>query len=457
LRFDKLVNATLRNDFLPAIDQIKKKPSLYGKQSELLFYMDIGMLYQYANMYDSSNRYLLRAAEVYDELFSRSITNEAASVLINDNVRPYRSKPYELVMLHQCIGFNFLAQNNVDDALVETRRTQLLFNEWERKARNDEKYTNDAMFHYISSILYESKSETSDAMISLYKSVEAFKKGPLILPSQIGDYAYYMFLMNNRESDNKALNLIASTSKEQVHGLVNEQSEIIVVGYAGRGPALDESIWWGTYVKDGMLILYHKEPDGSQTSMTLPAPSLPENELRNAEKGKKTKSGTTFHVKIALPGVKKIASETDVFSVNCSGTSQPVKTIVINDIERQAEKFIEDTKGATLARTIARVVLRTIAAEKAKENIRTDNGIANLLLNIGTDILTDQMEKADTRSCFLLPKTVQIARIPVKAGGTYSVDVAALSKSDVVLNSKTFSGITVGENEKKFIFYSSFK
>ena len=385
LRFDKLVNATLNNDFLPAIEQIKSKPGLYGKTSELLYNMDIGMLYQYASMYDSSNKYLLRAAEIYDELFTRSVTNEAAAVLLNDNVRPYRSKPYELVMLHQCISFNFIAQQNIEDALVETRRTQLLFNEWERKARDDEKYTNDAMFHYLSSILYDSKNETSDAMISLYKSIEAFKKGPLTLPSQINDYAYYMFLMNNRESDNKGLNLVASIPKEQVQGVANEQSEIIVVGYAGRSPSLDESIWWGTYVKDGLLILYHKEPDGKDAVMTLPAPSLPENELKNAEKGQKTKSGTTFHVKISLPGVKKIVSETEVFSVNCSGASQPVKTIVINDLEKQAEKFIEDTKGATLARTIVRVVLRTIAAEKAKENIKTDNGIANLLLNIGTD------------------------------------------------------------------------
>ncbi len=179
LRYEKLANATLNNQFLPAIKQIQSKPGLYSKTNEFLYNMDIGMLYHYAEMYDSSNAYLLRAADIYEELFTRSVTNEAAAVLLNDNVRPYRSKPYELVMLHQIIGFNYLAKQNVEDAMVETRRTQLLFNEWERKARNDEKYTNDAMFHYLSSILYDSKRETSDAMISLYKSVQAYQKVPL--------------------------------------------------------------------------------------------------------------------------------------------------------------------------------------------------------------------------------------------------------------------------------------
>lgn len=456
-RLEKLVNATMNNEFLPAIQKIKSNPNLYGKNSELLYYMDIGMLYHFAEMYDSSNRYLLHAAEIYDQLFSRSVSNEAAAVLINDNVRPYRSKPYELVTMHQFIGFNYLGKTNVEDALVETRRTQLLFNEWERKARKEEKYTNDPMFHYVSSILYDSKRETSDAMISLFKSVEAYKKGPLALPPQINDYAYHMFQMNNRESDCKLLNLSTTVPKESVPGLANEQSEIIVIGYAGRGPALAENMWWGTYVKDGMLILHHKEADGKEATMALPAPPLPEEELVKAEKGEKTKSGTTFHLKVALPGVKKYSSQTDCFSAHCSGTSQPVKSYIINDLEKQTEKYLEDTKGVTVARTIVRVVLRTIAAEKAKARMQNENGLVNLLLNVGTDLITDQMEKADTRTCFLLPKTIQIARIPVKAGGTYSVDVAALDKSGAILSSKTFSGISVGDSEKKFIFYSSFK
>jgi len=456
LRYENLVNSTLRNDFLPAIDHIKSKPSLYGKTSELLYYMDIGTLYHYAQNYDSSNRYLLRAADIYDELFARSITNEAAAILINDNVRPYRSKPYELVMLHQLIGLNYCAQQNIDDALVETRRTQLLFNEWERKARDDEKYTNDPMFHYVSSILYDAKRETSDAMISLYKSVNAFKKGPLVLPEKINNEAWQLFTVNNRDDDKSLLKLHAPVNGT-TENIANGQSEIVVIGYAGRGPALEETVWWGTYVKDGLLVLHYRAPNGVVETMTLPAPSLPENELRNSEKGKKTKSGTTFHIKFAIPSIKTVSSETESFSIKCSDVPDPVQTVVINDFDKQLEKYLDNSRVSTVTRTVVRVVLRTIAAEKTKETMQTDNALANLLLNVGTDILTDQMEQADTRTCFLLPRTVQIARIPVKAGGTYTVDIAALNHSGQIIGTKKIDGITVGDNEKRVVFYQSFK
>lgn len=457
LRLEKLSECTLNNDFVPAAESIKKNPKLYGKTNEFLFNMDIGTLYHYAGYSDSSNAYLLKASAILDELYARSITNEAAAVMVNDNIRPYRSKPYEIVMMHQFLSSNYLANGNIEGALVEARQVQLHFDEWNRKnGKKEEKYQSDGMFNYLSSIVYDAADETSDAMISLYDAVKAFQAGPVLLPGEIRDRAYYMFQMNDRAEDIKLLNLSASVSKSDIPGLENNASEIIFIGYAGRGPVLSEQSWWGTWVKDGLLVVQHTNEKGETETMSLAAPSLPAGELKKAAKGEKTASGTTLHIKFALPAVKTVPSQTDRFSISCSGYSKPVTSIIINDLDKQAQKQLDDTKNTTLLRTVVRVVLRTIAAEKAKEKMQTGSTAANLLLNIGTDILADQLEKADTRSCFLLPKTVQIARIAV-APGTYTVDVAALGKTGVTLSNKTFSNVTVGNHEKKFVFYSSFK
>jgi hypothetical protein len=456
LRQDNLASAIISGDYLTAIKSIQKKPQLYGKLNQFLYNMDIGVLYHYARLYDSSNTYLLGAADIYQELFARSVTNEAAAVLINDNIRPYRSRPYELSMLHQLIAFNYLAKGNNDDALVETRSAQLLFNEWERKDKRGTKYTNDPMFHYTSSIAYDAAGEFDNAMISLYKAVEAFQNGPLKLPEPIRNYAYYQFKRNDRESDNTLLKLTATQPQASVDGVGNELSEIILIGYAGRGPALDEKTWWGTWVKDGLLIINHTDDNGKVETMTLPAPPLPEQELRKAEKGEKTKSGTTFHVKFALPGIKEFPSQTDHFIARCENAGKKVESIVINDLDKQLEKNLEDTRAATVTRTVIRVVLRTIAAEKAKKEIQTNNSMANLLLNVGTDILADQLEHADARNCFLIPKQVHIARIPVKPG-TWSVTADAVDVRGAVIGTKSFDSLAVKRGEKKFVFYSSLK
>lgn len=417
--------------------------------------MDLGTLYHYSGMYDSSNRYLLRAADIYDQLFTRSITNEALSLLTNDNIRPYRSKPFEITMLHQMIAFNYCAMQNVEDALVETRKMQLYFNEWERKAGTDDGiYTNDPMFHFVSSILYDAKGEYSDAMISLYKSVSAFNSGPIALPARLNDYAWNMFALNNRDNDKNLLNL-KSPSPDATSKFTNNETEIIVVLFGGRGPVLDETVWWGTYVRDGVLILHYRNPYGVTETVTWPAPPLPESELVKAENGQKTASGTTFHLKIAVPALKTIESATTSFSVKCSSHQTSFQSMVINDFDSQMNHFLENSKKSTITRTVIRAVLRTIAAERTKKKLQTDSPLANLLVNIGTDVLTDQLEKADTRNCFFLPKTVQIVRIPVKAGVMQSIDINALDKQGTVINNKKITGLTLAQNEKRFVFYSS--
>jgi hypothetical protein len=456
LRQDNLSNSILSGDYLSIINKIQKKPQLYGKLNQILYNMDIGILFHYAQSYDSSNVYLLRAADIFHDLFARSVTNEAAAVITNDNIRPYRSRPYELAMLHQLIAFNFLAKGDNDEALVETRSAQLLFNEWERKDKSGSKYTNDPMFHYTSSISYDAAGEFDNAMISLYKAIEAFQHGPLILPETIKNYAFYQFKKNDRENDNNILKLSASKPESSVDGIGNELSEIILIGYAGRGPALHENTWWGTWVKDGLLIVNHTDVNGRVETITLPAPSLPEQELRNAEKGDKTKSGTTFHIKFALPAIESFHSETDHFIARCDKLGKKIESVVINDFNKQLEKNLEDTRAATMTRTVIRVVLRTIAAEKAKNEIQTNNAMANLLLNVGTDILADQLEHADARNCFLVPKQVHIARIPVKPGN-YSISVDAVGARGEVIGTKTFDSLIVKRNEKKYIFYPSFR
>jgi hypothetical protein len=453
LRLDKLGDVVRNGDYLTAIEVIKKNPKMYGKASSFLYYMDIGVLFHYAGLYDSSTVYLQKAADIHHDLFARSVTNEAAAVMVNDLVRPYRSKPFEIVLMHQIIALNYLVQGKTDEALVETRRVQLLFDEWERKDRSGAKYSSDPMFHLLSSIAYDAVGEFDNASISLFKSVQAFQSGPLQLPSRIKDYAYYQLLLNDRASDVQLLNLKAELPQSDIPELGNNRSEIVIIGYCGKGPALDENVWSGTYVKDGYLVLNHTAPDGSVETISTPAPPLPETQKKD---GEKTSSGTTFHIKFALPAMKVSPSKTGSFSVRCSGMDQVYKSIVINDLEKQLQKYLMDTKSATVARTAIRVVLRTIAAQKAKASMQTDNPLANLLLNVGTDVLTDQLERAETRSCFLIPQTVQIVRIPVNPG-TYTLDVAAHEKSGAVINSRQFTNITVKAREKKFLIFSSFK
>ncbi|KMQ52896.1 putative lipoprotein [Chitinispirillum alkaliphilum] len=453
LRQDKISDAVAEGDFLTAISLIRENDNLYGRNNEFLYNMDIGVLFHYAGKFDSSNTYLMRAADVYDELFARSVTNEAAAILVNDNIRPYRSKPYEIVHLHMFAALNFMAMGRVDDALVETRRMQLHFNEWERRDRSGNRYTNDGMFHLISSIIYEQAGEIDNSLISLFKSVQAYQNGPVPLPSVVRDYAYTKLVTYDRAADTARLNITAPEGNS-VWELNPRGSEIVVVSYAGRGPVLRETVWAGTYVKDGLLVLRYTDPNGNTEVITTHAPALPQSEYEKANQGQPTRSGTTFRIKVALPMVSTSTSRVAHFTAD-PGTGNAKRSVVVSDIDLLARDYHQDNWNATLSRTVVRVILRTIAAERTKAQMRTDNPVLNLLLNLGTDVVTDQMERADVRNCFLLPQTIHLTRIPVDTG-THSVTVKAYDRNGNVIRSKNIDDITVRRGERRFVFNHSF-
>jgi hypothetical protein len=87
--------------------------------------------------------------------------------------------------------------------------------------------------------------------------------------------------------------------------------------------------------------------------------------------------------------------------------------------------------------------------------VRTDNALLNLLVSLGTDLLADQLEQADVRLWFLLPRTLEVARIPAPAG-RHVVQVAAENADGKVLRTETRE-VVVRPGGKTFVFFNSLK
>lgn len=453
-RIDLLSEAASKGEYLEGIKSIRNSPKLYGNLNQFLYWFDQGVLFHYAGEYDSSLLHLERAEKVLDDLYARSVLNEAASLLTNDNLRPYRSRRYEQIILHQLLSFDYLAKEELDESLVETRKVQLVFDRFKSKDGKKDKYNDDGMSHYLSSIVYDAQRERDNAAISLYKSVLAYRNGPVPLPDEVKNLAYYRFQQDGREDDIAELNLTPAFSREYLPGVNASQAEVIIIGHAGMGPVLEETLFWGTYVVGGVVSVYYRNPYGDTVLVVLPAPPLPEKEVEKLEAGEKTKVGTTFHIKFALPSVKTRESKTIRFSAWLKDGSFNIPGIVLTDTDRLLEQDLSDNFNVTLLRTVVRVVLRTIAAQRTKSNMTTESPLLNLILNVGTDVLADQLEKADTRLSFLLPKKVHIMRIPVEPG-SHTVLADAIDKNGHVVNSMVWEEIKVGDGEKRFLFFPS--
>ncbi|MBD3421290.1 MAG: hypothetical protein GF398_14335 [Chitinivibrionales bacterium] len=456
-RIRLLSESAADGDYYAAIKKIRNEKEVYGKINRLLYYYDQGLLFHYMGAFDSSTVYLAETEQIASELYTRSISNEAASLLINDNIRPYRGWRYEIMLLHQLIALNYLAKGLGDEALVESRKLQLVIDAYRQEDKGKDKYHDNGMVHYLSSIAYDMVDEIDNRAISLYKSVSAYHASPLPLPRLVGDEAHTVLLATGRDDDIRELGLGDPDVDSLAENFNDDESEIILVGLAGKAPVLGENVAWGTYIVDGLLILHYRNAEGDMALMRLPAPPLPETEeerkaRKEGKKPKKVKSGQTIHVKFAYPSVVSRDAETQRFSLSIDNLDKRATSEMLTDTDVLLRKELEDNRLKIFTRTAIRVVLRTINAQKLKAELATESAAANLLINLGTDALAGQLEKADTRNCFLLPRTVQIARLTVEPG-MHNVTALALKSNGGEIERKLWKDVEIGPGEKKFLFY----
>lgn len=98
-----------------------------GIGDDLLRLQFRGLAAHYAGQPEASSRALEAAAYMAEERYTRSLTNEALSLLTNDRIRPYRPGRIERLLIHHYGALNYLSAGDAEEAAVEARRlAQLL-------------------------------------------------------------------------------------------------------------------------------------------------------------------------------------------------------------------------------------------------------------------------------------------------------------------------------------------
>jgi len=443
-RYEALAPVFEHNGCEAAIAEVQKQQEdLYGEKSEFLYYFDLGVLYHYNGNYKESAANLDKADKIYDDLYTRSVTNEAAAIVTNDNIRPYRARPFEVLVLHELQILNYLAQKNIDGALVEVNRAQKAMTELYQK--DNDKTNDNGFLRYLSAIVYEMAGEPDEAAIAYYKTVRAYNENILNLPKEVREFIIESLKRTDREDDLKALKLDSETETAKAKAVHDLGQEIIVIGYAGHGPILTELRMSGTYVNGGLLNLtYNDSKTGKVQSTTVGAPPVAG-----------ASNGETFHIAFALPEAHSFKSKVQRFNVSVDNKAG-FRPEMVMALDKELEMNLKDDFATTMTRTAIRVVLRTIASQAAKQAMKSDNTLLNLFTSISTDIAQDQMEKADLRIGLFLPNSFQMTRIPVEPG-SHEVSVAAEAGDGSTVKVFNFGSVPVKKGEKKFIFVPAIK
>jgi uncharacterized protein len=368
-----------------AINGVVSHRAAYGDKSTVLYNMDLGLLYHYAGMSDSSTVHLLAAEQEIEELYTKSITLGALSFVLNDNILPYDGEDFERVMLNVFLALNFAEKGLQDEALVEARKVDLKMRAFAQKYEGKNTYQEDALARYLAGALYESSGEINDAFISYRKAYDAYETYAKLFATKVPP-----FLLNDLVRTAGKLGFTDEADKFRALGgsdgatTSTGTGSLLLVTYAGKSPIKTE---------------IHSNVSVADTA------------------------GIIHTFQIALPKftprmVGTRSYSIDVLKASDSTLAAADRTHLAENITAIASQSLDDRLALVYLKSGGRAVLKFLAAEKAKEKIRekNENALVNILSSLAIDLAVGATESADVRSWRTLPAQVQLSRIELPPG-----------------------------------------
>lgn len=377
------------NRFDMAAKVVEDNRKSYGENSVVLYGLESGLLRHCAGEYEASNNHFLASEKEMDNLYTKSVSKEVGSIVVNDNLLPYEGEDFEKVYVNLFLALNYAKMGMTEDAIVEARKVDLKLNEYSKQYDGKNSYKQDAFVRYIMGVLYEANGETNDAFISYKQAYEGYKAYDTLFATSCPSYlkadlvrtaGLLGFDDDLRDFEDRFG--VRYVPPPKGHGT------LLVLIYSGKGPLKEE-------VKLKVSI---EDKDGTSHTFVAAVPKFRSRQtwLRSYE-----------------------------VSVNGEGISEQVVPELGENVEAIASKNLDERIGLIYLKTAGRALLKFLAAEEAKKEMKKkdDSPLSNFLTSAVLDAAYDASEKADVRTWRTLPRDIQFARLQLPSG-SYSLSVA---------------------------------
>lgn len=451
-RFDQLNQAYMSNGFGAAINEVQThKEELYGENDQFLYYYDMGVLFHYNHDFDNSIEAFNHAKRIYDESFTRSVTDEAAAMLTNDNARPYRPRPFEVLLLCEFQILNYLGKNDPDGALVEVKQAQIIAEQLYQK--DNEKTNDNGFLRYLTALVYEMKGEKDDAAIAYYETVKAYKESSTALPKEVYGFVSDRLLAAERGGDfrNFELEPVPTVLAKNTR----ENAELIFISYRGRAPILRNVVFAGGFGNGEFFFAVDDEAFKDLEGIRVPFPTKALDELLSPL-GVTTAMIPTLFVAVPYPtgvttvdagnrddiGVKSVEIE---FKNGLTYTPE-----LVYDANAELERNVADDRTVNMVRTVSQTLIKAaplvLANKAATEKAGALGGFAS---RAAGDAALRALAQSDTRIGSFNPRQIVMTRIPVQKG-SYQFEIRGKDDSGNVIVSYKMA-VPVKKGEKKVV------
>jgi hypothetical protein len=213
-----------------------KPLALEEGRDQLVYLLDYATALQSAKNYQESTKYFLMADKMAEIKDYHSISKQFSSLALNEEMVQYKGDDYEKVLINAMLSINFLALNDLDGALVETRRLIEKLEHYRIDGKRN--YEQNEFAVYLGGLIWESDRKWDDAYISFEKAYELnpdieYLKEDLIRSA-----------VNARRSDTAKKWEDEFGIKRKPEWFDKSMGEIVLVYQQGWGPRKQPSPQW---------------------------------------------------------------------------------------------------------------------------------------------------------------------------------------------------------------------
>lgn len=426
-----------KGEFEQAAKLLEKDKKHNKDKNKILYYMNLGYIHFMLKNFEQSNEAFEEAERLTEEQ-SRNIATEAAVLLTNPEIRPYKPEDFEVIMLNFYKALNYLQMDNMEDALVEARKINIRLQQLNDKYPDHKnRYQQDAFAHLLMGLIYDTAGDANNAFIAYRNAYNIYqndytKNFGLPAPEQLKkDLLRTAYTLGFTEE-------VKHYQKEFGENPDNiptaAPTEAIIFWLNGFGPIKTE--WGLTFTKidkgDGGIVFHNQE-------LGLAFPFFWSNGYTDSERSSLADVNV---VRVVFPKYQERKPYYTQASLKYNQQTYPLQKA--EDINGIAFKTLNDRMIRELSSSLLRVAVKQgikQAASKQNEWLGLAVGIANALT-----------EKADTRNWQTLPYSISYARIPINRSDN---NVEFLFSGPNVSPSKKTITIPGNEGKKYFFVYST--
>ncbi|GMO23952.1 MAG: hypothetical protein Ta2B_03280 [Termitinemataceae bacterium] len=405
----------------PAAGKKKPKKPIYRSGNSILMYLDKGLLEHYAGRYENSYKDLIQAERAIEDAYTKSITQNAASFIANDNTKDYAGEDYEDIYVNIFNALNaYHAKNGQALALLndltaaggELVKISQKYDQDDKKAKSaltsiaegagtvftfgtvqwpEQKpitFTNSALARYLSAVFLLADGNKDSARFNMFELQNAYKTP----------------IYKNAGLKIPAALVVSGARGDETGPLLDipkGMGQLNVLAFSGLSPIKKESI---DYVAFPFLIPFYPA--------LLNFPSLASGQLKIPVLVKRT--STITGVSVAVEGGK------------------PFKLDMLEDIGAVVTDTFNGRISSIYVKTYSRVVGKLIVAAisgKAAEEAAIQSGVPDILAQLaGIAVLKsaqatlDSGEAADIRCGRYFPDKAYIGAVNL-APNTYTITI----------------------------------